>query len=277
MTQTPATAVDLSALWDFNQPAVSEQRFQTALASAQGDEVLILQTQTARTWGLRRDFERARTILAGLEPQLPQAGAEARVRHALEFGRTWASPKHSAEQQDDTTRARARQAFEQALSLARSAQLDALAIDAVHMLAFVDTAPADQLKWAQQALALSLASKQPAAQRWEASIRNNLGYALHQLDRYDEALAELQKALALRQARGPSQAEREARWMVAWTLRSLERHEEALAMQRQLEADNDAAGTPDGYVFEELETLYRARGDTDRAAHYAARRAALKP
>ena len=47
---------DLSMLWDFNQPDVSEQRFRAALASAAGDDALILQTQIARTYGLRGDF-----------------------------------------------------------------------------------------------------------------------------------------------------------------------------------------------------------------------------
>ena len=274
---SPAT-LDLNALWDFHQPAVSEQRFRDALASAQGDDALILQTQMARTWGLRGDFERARDILAQLEPALPGASAEVRVRHALELGRSWASPKHRPEQQTDATRDRARSAFEQALAAARNAQLDALAIDAVHMLAFVDTAPADQLKWAREALALALASNQPAAQRWEASIRNNLGYALHQLGRTDEALVELEQAVVLRRQGSNRRAEREARWMVAWALRSLRRSDEALALQLQLETENDAADTPDAHVFEELETLYRDRagpGDVERAAHYAQRRAAL--
>lgn len=279
-TALPAqAALDIPALWDFNQPALSEQRFRDALATAQGDDALILQTQIARSWGLRGDFERARQILAQVEPALAQAGSEARVRHALELGRSWASPQHDSAQQTDATRARARQAFEQALALARAARLDALAIDAVHMLAFVDTAPADQLKWARESLALVLASDQPAARRWEASIRNNLGYALHQLGRFDEALAELQQAVLLRRAAGQARAEREARWMVAWTLRSLQRNDKALAMQLQLQADNAAAGTPDPYVFDELNALLLARGhpgDAEQAAQHAAQAVALR-
>ncbi len=273
-----ATAIDLNALWDFAQPALSEQRFREALAQASGDTALVLQTQIARSWGLRRDFGRAREILAQIEPRLAQAGPEPRVRHALEWGRTWASARHTTAEQTDATRAQARQSFESALAQARVAGLDALAIDAVHMLAFVDTAPADQLKWAREALALALGSEQPAARRWEASIRNNLGYALHQLGRYDEALVELQQAHALRQQAGNARAEREARWMVAWTLRSLKRADEALALQLQLLADNEAAGTPDVYVFEELATLYRERGqpgDAEQAALFDQRRAAL--
>lgn len=50
---------DLSMLWDFSQPDVSEQRFRAALASSTGDDALnSLQTQIARTCGLRGDFAR---------------------------------------------------------------------------------------------------------------------------------------------------------------------------------------------------------------------------
>lgn len=119
-----------------------------------------------------------------------------------------------------------------------------------------------------------LASSQPAAKRWEASVRNNIGYALHQL--YPEALAQFERALAIRERGSNASATRTARWMVAWTLRALQRDDEALALQLRLEAEGDAAGQPDRYVFEELELLYRACGDVQRAAHYAARTQALK-
>ena len=42
-------AIDINALWDFSKPALSEERFRAALATAQGDDALILKTQIART------------------------------------------------------------------------------------------------------------------------------------------------------------------------------------------------------------------------------------
>ena len=276
-SNTPARAIDLGPLWDFGNPASSEQRFTAALGNAQGDDVLILKTQIARTHGLRRDFERARALLLDMALDLPMAGPEARARHALELGRTHASAAHPREQLTAQSQTLARAAFERALATARSGQLDALAIDAIHMLAFVDTAPADQLKWAQEALAVVMASKQEAAQRWEASIRNNLGMALHGLQRYGEALVQFRQALALRERAGKPEAVRVARWMVAWTLRALNRPEEALALQLQLELEAQAAGQPDHHIFDELETLYRDAGDQERSALYAARKAAVRP
>jgi tetratricopeptide (TPR) repeat protein len=266
--------LDLTELWDFSHPARSEERLRAALATVSGDDALILQTQIARTFGLRGDFAHARQILAEIAPSVEQAGGEARVRHALEWGRTLSSAVHTAESQTEPVREAARAAFGRALTIAQAEALDGLAIDALHMLAFVDSAPAEQLRWGLQALAVMEASSQPAAQQWEGSLRNNVGYALHQLGRYGEALAQFELALAWRERTGSAESIRVARWMVAWTLRFLGRSDEALALQLQLEQACEAAGAPDPYVFEELEHLYRARNDMPRAAAYAVRRLA---
>ena len=270
-------AIDFASLWDFSRPDLSEQRFKEALAKASGDDVLILQTQIARTYGLRQDFESARKLLKQIEPDLKTAGPEARARHALEWGRTYASAKHTPEQLTAENKAQAKAAYETALSTARANQLDALAIDAIHMFAFLDTAPADQLKWGEAALAVVLASSQAEARRWEGSVRNNIGYALHQLGRYEDALAQFRQAVEVRARGNNPEATRVAHWMVAWTLRSLNRIDEALNIQLRLEQENAAAGKPDVYVFEELEALYKTKGDAQRAAHYGQLKNATNP
>lgn len=270
-----AMAIDLANLWDFHNPQASEQRFRAELAKSSGDDALILTTQIARTYGLRKDFTRARSVLAEIEPQMKSASPQARARFALEYGRTLSSATHPPQTQTDSSKILARAWFDAALTIAREDRLDSLAIDAIHMLAFVDTAPADQLKWAQAALVVVETSDQADVKKWEASIRNNLGYALHQLGRYEEALVEFKLALAKRESGANAQATRIAHWMIAWTLRSLKRIEEALAIQLRLEREGDLAKHPDPYVFEELEILYRDRGDDARAKEYASRRAAL--
>lgn len=268
-------AIDLEPLWDFSNPDVSEQRFRTALAECAGDDALVLRTQIARTFGLRKDFGRARATLTEIEPQIPLAGAEVRARFALEFGRALCSATHPPESQTDASKELARARYETALAVAREARLDGLAVDAIHMLAFVDTAPADQLRWAETALAIVEASEQPAAKRWEASIRHNLGYALHQLGRLDEALTHFRRALLIRERGTNAEAIRTAHWMIAWTLRAMGRTNEALETQLRLEREGDLAGRPDPYVFEELEILYREKGDAARAERYAQRREEL--
>jgi tetratricopeptide (TPR) repeat protein len=264
-----AMAIDLDPLWDFDRPGRSEERFRAALATATGDDAIILQTQIARSYGLRGDFAKAKEILKSLEPRLPGAGVEARARYALELGRTYASATHPPESQSSDAKEQARAAYRQAYEIARGGELDGLAVDALHMLAFVDTAPADQLRWTQQALAIAQASSQPAAKKWEASLRNNIGYALYQLGRYDEALDQFSQAVVLREKGDDAEAKRVAHWMVAWTLRALKRNDEALAIQLRLEREREAAGAPSAYVFEELELLYRGKGDRARADHYA--------
>jgi tetratricopeptide (TPR) repeat protein len=60
---------------------------------------------------------------------------------------------------------------------------------------------------------------------------------------------------------------------VARCLRSLGRFDEALAIQRALEKEWAAAGSADGYVFEELAELLEATGGGDEAKPYFRRAA----
>ena len=260
--------IDVRALWDFDDPAASEARFREALATATGDDALVLETQIARTYGLRGDPGLARTVLDGVRARLDGAGPEPRVRYELELGRTWISAVTLPEERTPDALAAAREAYGRAFELARDAGLDDLAIDAVHMLAIVETRPADQLAWIDNGLALAAASSLPPARRWEASLRNNRGMALHEAGRDEDALADFRAALALREAMGDPGATRVAWWMVAWALRHLDRLDEALAIQLRLERECAEAGEPDPYVIEELELLYKALGDDGRAAHY---------
>jgi hypothetical protein len=86
---------------------------------------------------------------------------------------------------------------------------------------------------------------------------------------FDLALTEFEMALQLRQQSGDAEQIRVAYWMVAWTLRAQNKIDQALAIQLRLESQAAADGKPDPFVFEELELLFRAKGDRDRAQHYA--------
>jgi tetratricopeptide (TPR) repeat protein len=272
MNTSQAGAIDLNKLWNFSDPAASEQRFREAMNGASADDALILQTQIARTYGLRKDFDTARRILREIEPKVRASSAEVLTRFHLELGRTFASATHQPANVGTAAREQARLAYEAALQTARAAKLDALTIDAIHMFAFLDTSPSDQLKWSEAALHVVEASTQPDAMRWEASVRNNIGYALNQLGRHDEALSQFQKALAIREQGTNAGATRVARWMVARTLRSLQRVDEALDIQLRLETESAAAGKPDPYVFEELAILFKEKGDLSKSDMYEKRR-----
>jgi hypothetical protein len=65
--------------------------------------------------------------------------------------------------------------------------------------------------------------------------------------------------------------------MVVWTLRALNRNDEALDIQSRLERECAAAGQPDQYVFEELEILYQTARNESHAEYYANRRKSTAP
>jgi tetratricopeptide (TPR) repeat protein len=272
LTGGQAMAVDVLSLWNFSDAAGTEAKFREALNTAKGDDVLILQTQIARTHGIRKDFAQAQKILKEqVEPHLAKANTEVNVRYWLEFGRTLSSATHSKESQTDAVRAQARAAYTKAFDLADKAGLGYLAVDTMHMMGFVDTEPAKQLEWNLKTLAYMDASKDPQAKKWEASLVSNVGYALHENGRYEEALSHFQRALAVKEKTGKPEGIRIAYWYIAWTLRSLKRVDEALAIQLRLEKEGEADGKPDPYVFEELAALYKVKGDAANTARYQAK------
>jgi tetratricopeptide (TPR) repeat protein len=254
-------------MWDFGDPAKSEQRFRDALAAAGGDWRLELQTQIARTDSLRARYAEAHRQLDEIEPQLPAAGLKPRLRYLLERGRTFNSAGDKAA---------ARPLFLQAWELGRAGGEEDLAIDAAHMVAIVEGGE-KALAWNERALAMAENARDPAARRWRASLLNNVGVELKELGRYDEALGHFERALAAYEERGDARTIRIARWMVANTLRLLGRRDEALTMQLALDRELTAAGDVDPYVLEELAALYDACGEPEKARAYAQRLERLKP
>jgi len=267
--------IDISELWDFGKPELSEERFRSALSTASPDDALILKTQIARTYGIRGNFDRSQQVLSDIQSQIQNASITAKVYYHLELGRSYSSATHSPESQTDEVKGIARSAYMQAYHLAQDGKLDGLAIDALHMMTFVDTSPEDQLEWNRKAMAHMESSTQPEAKKWAGSLHNNTGYSLYLLERYEDALEEFKLALAANEQGGNPQKIRIAYWMIAWTLRALGQLDEALDIQLRLEKECDEAGEPDPYVFEELELLYKAINNEEKAEHYAARRKAV--
>lgn len=253
--------LDLDALWNFNQPAETEQRFRQALLSAAGDDALILHTQIARTFSLRGMFVEAHAELDALEPALVASGPEPRVRAALERGRTFRSSKQPE---------RARPLFEQAFTLAHEAGLEALAADALHMLPLIESELDAQISGTERLLTYARSAASGRARSWEGAALNNLGVFLNDAGRHAEALEVLEQALVVRQRSGDAGAVRIARWMIANTLRRLGRFREALAVQQSLERECAVANEPDPYVFEELALLHAALGNDTKAERYRA-------
>ena len=255
----PVRAETILDMWDFADAAKSERRFRDALAGASGDWRLELETQLARTYSLRQRFAEAHRLLDDVEPRLADAGLKPRLRYLLERGRTFNSAGEKA---------RARPLFLQAWELGRAGGEEDLAIDAAHMVAIVE-AGENALAWNDKALAMAEKARDPAARRWQASVLNNMGVALNDLGRHEEALRYFQRALVAYQERGDARTIRIARWMVAHTLRLLGRNAQALDMQLALQQELSAAGEDDPYVREELALLYAALGERAKARDVA--------
>jgi len=272
-----AHALDVEDLWEPGDPAASEARMLVALEAAKDDDALIIRTQIARTYMFRKDFDRARGILREIASDVGAAGPKAQVHYWLELGRSYASHQHPPGSQTDETQALARAAYQTALAISKDAGLDGLMVDVLHMFAFVDTDPAQQLSWTHKALDVVLESDDPTARRWEASIRSNLGEAYFDLMQYQEALEQFERALELRELNSAApNIVRDADWHIARTLRQLGQVERALEMQQSIadEAYADNAQRP--YIHDELSLLYASLGDLDRARHFAEHREALK-
>ncbi len=247
--------MNIDALWDYGDPAASEQRFRAALDAASAAQQLELQTQIARTLSLRRRFDEAHQLLDAVQPRASTTPA-VQVRYLLERGRTFNSSGQ---------REAARSLFDQAFAQAQAAGLDALAVDAAHMVAITHAASAAAVEWNRRAIDLARASPDPQARRLLPAMLNNSAWDLHDMGRPAEALPLFEQALAEWTARGRPQQVMVAEWAVARCLRSLGRHDDALARQLALLAEHRRAGSSDGYVNEEIAENLLALGRADEA------------
>lgn len=263
----PAQLPDIDSLWDFDHPDSSEAAFGALLplarASGNSEYLAQLLTQVARAEGLQMKFDHASRTLDEAESLITPETPTARVRLLLERGRLLNSSKRRDE---------SKPFFRQAWDLAREAGAGGLAVDAAHMLGIVESGDAS-IAWNREAIAYAEASSDPKARGWLGSLYNNLGWTYHDAGDAATALDLFRKALAAREAERSDRAPglvRIARWCVARALRTLGRTDEALAMQRELLAQDAAAHAPDGYVHEEIGELLLLRGDAEGAKpHFA--------
>lgn len=233
--------IDPRPLWDFDDPGTSGERFLEAAERAEEPDRTSWQTQYVRALGLQERYDEALEVLDRLHSDAPEAATYL----ALERGRVLRSSGRVEE---------ARPHFESAAALAAAAGLEALHVDALHMVALA--APAEeQLALNERALAVARASTDQRARDWDASLLNNIGMTHADAGDYPAALTAFEQALAARERIGDPTTIRVARWMIGWTYRNLGRREEALEIQRALKAELATVGGSDQYVDEELALL----------------------
>jgi tetratricopeptide (TPR) repeat protein len=254
------TTLNIDSLWNFGDPADSEQRFRQALANANDSEKLELETQIARTYGLRRDYERAHAMLDDVERRLTQTSPEVvRVRVALERGRT-IRVERDFEQ--------ARSHFQQAFDRARDAGLTILAIDAAHMFGFSKSLD-EAMQWNERAMQIARSTDVPRAIQWRATLANNMGVSERGRKNYAIALSHFHAAHEAEMTLGRANRIFLANWQIANVYRLQGKFAEALDIQKRLLAEMIKENTIDAYVYDELAELYALNGEHEKATFYA--------
>ncbi|MGX5696197.1 hypothetical protein ACWKWP_08375 [Agromyces soli] len=241
----------IDRLWDFSDPAKSEERFRAAAADETASEHarLVMSTQLARAIGIQGRADEAFAVLdetaaAEAEAEHGRAAAELRARVALERGRLHAASGDTDEALPELTRA---------VREAAAAGSAFLVLDALHMLALHDAGHEEE--WATEGFDVLDGATDPRVLRWGVALHNNLGWTKHDGDDAVAALHHFTLAAEAAERYGTAEQWRVARWSMGRALRTLGRTDEALEIQRAL----DAQRGDDPYVTAEIEALTGAR------------------
>lgn len=248
----------IDTLWDYDNPQTTALKFTELLPTAERsvDKTYYaeLLTQLARTQSLQRKFDEAHSVLDTARQVMEEQNMPvAEIRYLLERGRTFNS---AGEKKQSIP------LFKEAYAKAAEHNEDFYAIDAAHMLG-IAAEPQDQLHWNITAMDLAGKTADARARKWLGSLYNNIGWTCHDLKDYVGALTFFEKLLAWRMDQKDERGTFIAKWTIARTYRSLDRIDEALALQRELLDEIQRKGLdPSGYVFEELAEclLTRDRG-----------------
>ena len=248
--------MDVTAHWNFSDPAATEETFRVLRESTDSAlERAIFDTQIARTFSLRREFENAHAVLQTIDPAIDP---EVATRFELELGRT-----HNSAGEVEA----ARRHFDNAAAIAERNRLEYLLVDAVHMQAISAPSPEKAIEFNELALQLAETATDLNAQNWQGSLLNNLAWAHHDLGHFDRALELFLRTVDYWIERAKPDRESIARWSVARCYRSLERHDEALEILRAL---LEQQGDPTGYTSQEIGWNLVALGSNDDAKPFFA-------
>jgi tetratricopeptide (TPR) repeat protein len=257
---------DFDALWDYENPEVTEQKFQKLLEKSSitidKHHYCQLMTQIARAQSLQQKFELANRTLDETLQAMGDMMSVTFVRYLLERGRVYNS---------SGDRIRARSFFLEAWAMGNRLQADFYAIDAAHMMAIVEE-PQKQLDWNLLALNRVEETSDERARQWLGALYNNIGWTYHEKGDFQTALEYFQKGVAYRETQNNPRPLFIAKWCVARALRSLNKTEDALAIQRDLLSELRHNGvSSEGFVYEELgECLLNLERSDEAKTYFAA-------
>ena len=268
------TLPDFDKLWNYEDPAGTEQKLVAVLGDARSSGnisyLVQLLTQIARTQGLQEKVDESHKTLDDAEGMLEDGMSVARVRYLLARGRAHNGIPRPNAPDVEIKRKKARPFFLQAWELAKVHGEDRWALDAAHMMGIIEP-PEQALEWSHKAIALAESTDDPEARRWLGPLYNNTGWTYHDSGNYANALVLFEKSLEFRKVQGQEREWRIARWTVARCWRSMGRVSEALDEQQKLIQDGETATEPSGYVFEEVGECLHQLGRTVEAKEPFAR------
>jgi tetratricopeptide (TPR) repeat protein len=245
---------NLDSLFVYDDPKRSEERLASVLedpaTAADPAYRCELLTRLARARGLQRRFDDAHATIAEAR-SIVCNDPSCQIRILLEAGRIFNSSGDPAT---------AKPIFIAAFEFAQEHRLDGLAVDAAHMVAIVESGAAG-LEWNERAIGLVEGSSDPEAKRWLGSLYNNTAWSHHDSGNYDRALELFEKAVTWREEQNQPRQANIGRWAVGRCLRSMNRLDEALAIQLQLSTEDNA-----GFVSEELGEIYLLLGRPEDAS-----------
>jgi tetratricopeptide (TPR) repeat protein len=259
---------NFDAMWDYSHPDSTEMRFKEIIPLlTQTQEFDIdeqyhaeLLTQIARAQGLQSKFDEAGVSLQQAENLIKANMPVAQIRCYLEKGRLLNSMGEKKN---------AAKTFLKAYEFGLENELDLHTIDAAHMLGIVEPSE-KQIEWNLIAFDLVENTEDQRCKGWLGALSNNIGWTYFDLDEYEKALVYFQKGYDWRIKQPNEETTRIAKWSVARCLRALDRNDEALQMQLELEKEiEEKEAAPDGYVFEELAELYKIKKDQVMMKQYA--------
>lgn len=253
--------------WSLGYPDKVETKLREFLPQAQilQNKSIYLQilSQIALAQAMQKKFDEAHKTLDEAESMLTPEYDFAKARILLERGRTFQQASSITQAQDY---------FERSYALSIKNKFDSHAINAAHMIAIAADKNEDKIKWNQLAIDLALRTQDTKARAWLGSIYNNLGQNYLSEKEFDKALIAFQKALEYRIEEAYAPNIRVAKWAIGRALRSLNRLDEALAIQQELLNEYEAISKSEnyevpveifklvrGFVYEELAELYQAK------------------
>jgi len=255
--------------WRYQDTLASEQEFKEyeKLLNVHDDTTLLpqLYTQLARCRSLLRDKDGSEFYLSTAYSLIEVLDVHKqivpRIRYQLEKGRLL-----NALNQEDRGSGNFLTAWNEAIAN----HCDFYAIDAAHMLGIV-TQGDESLEWNFKAIRHAEQSQDMKAKSWLGALYNNIGWTLHGLKRYDEALQCFLNDEVWYRERHRHEEALIAHWSMAKMLRLLERPDEALRELYVIAEERKERNLPnDGYLSEEIAECLLAKGQVDHSAPFFA-------